>query len=430
MIDVLARAGKLTVTPAGRVDGVPAMRAHAPGGDITITRDSPYRVLNFDPSGTATTGALPSWRSSRAELAAAPTSSARGGDVTIARLLADLDGGAASGAVAPTSLSARQADGVYADTEAQTPKLVGAVDPSKQFSMTSSAQGECSAAGCTITSNFTTSGGSSSSSGQVNAEMTATATINGLPAGECSASGSFPMDSPGSLTCSILGAGAVWQEANAEAEAAARAAAPPGSSYRWTVLSEGTADVFAEAVSQAQETGLEQEEERDQQAPRPSLPQRQICDVVHGGTRDARTPPIRLAVAADPTPSPTNQQPTCAAKPFWTSPDPLVGDLANDLEAALPGKVVGTNLPVYRPNGSLATDADIEMDDAIIQVKSGSGRGALTQAMNTARYGGKPVVVYGPNLGRQMVGNLNDAPGIHAATTLEQLVSILLSLMG
>ncbi|NGY65169.1 hypothetical protein G7043_40320 [Lentzea sp. NEAU-D13] len=110
--------------------------------------------------------------------------------------------------------------------------------------------------------------------------------------------------------------------------------------------------------------------------------------------------------------------------PKWSSDDPLVGDLANAIDDESPGMVTGVNVPAYRPNGTLATDFDIETTNAVIQVKAGSGRGALTQANNTRAVTGKPVIIYGPNLGWKMRQNLTDA-GFEVVTSKEQLLGIL-----
>jgi hypothetical protein len=108
----------------------------------------------------------------------------------------------------------------------------------------------------------------------------------------------------------------------------------------------------------------------------------------------------------------------------WSSPDPLVGDLADKIDAATPGAVKGVNIKAYRPAGTLATDFDIETTDVVVQVKSGTGRGALRQATETANFTRKTVIVYGPNLGWQQIRNLQN-PGFKVATTEDQLISMI-----
>ena len=86
-----------------------------------------------------------------------------------------------------------------------------------------------------------------------------------------------------------------------------------------------------------------------------------------------------------------------AARTF-TSTDKYVGETANAIEAKYPGKVVDVNKKVYRADGTPLTDYDIELDDAVIQVKQGGGKGATTQAKNTASSTSKEVIVYLPDI--------------------------------
>ncbi|KAA8782368.1 WXG100 family type VII secretion target [Paenibacillus amylolyticus] len=81
----------------------------------------------------------------------------------------------------------------------------------------------------------------------------------------------------------------------------------------------------------------------------------------------------------------------------FISTDKYVGETANAIEARYPGKVVDVNKKVYRADGTPLTDYDIELDNAIIQVKQGGGKGATRQAINTASSTNKEVIVYLPN---------------------------------
>ena len=72
-----------------------------------------------------------------------------------------------------------------------------------------------------------------------------------------------------------------------------------------------------------------------------------------------------------------------ATGPF-TSTDPLVADLADQIEAAKPGTVQGVNINVLRPDGTIATDIDIQTDQRAIQVKFGSCKGLTSQMGTTA----------------------------------------------
>jgi RHS repeat-associated protein len=82
----------------------------------------------------------------------------------------------------------------------------------------------------------------------------------------------------------------------------------------------------------------------------------------------------------------------------FTSPDPLVGQLATKIEAAYPGHVVGVNVPIRDSAGRLITEVDILLRNAAIQVKSGGGKGLTSQLARTEQATGLPAIGYGPNL--------------------------------
>jgi hypothetical protein len=81
----------------------------------------------------------------------------------------------------------------------------------------------------------------------------------------------------------------------------------------------------------------------------------------------------------------------------FTSTDPLVADLANEIEAAYPGHVISVNTPLQSALGS--TDADILLQNSVIQVKSGgSAQGLLLQLQKSEAATGLPSIGFGPNL--------------------------------
>jgi len=86
------------------------------------------------------------------------------------------------------------------------------------------------------------------------------------------------------------------------------------------------------------------------------------------------------------------------AKRTFDSPDPHVADLANRIEKAYPGHVVGTNVPIRDAAGNLVTDADILLKNAVVQVKSGGGKGMTSQLTRTEGATGLPTLGYGPDL--------------------------------
>jgi len=82
----------------------------------------------------------------------------------------------------------------------------------------------------------------------------------------------------------------------------------------------------------------------------------------------------------------------------FSSQDPLVGVLANEIESRYPGHVVAVNKEVTTPDGNVVTELDIETQNSVIQVKSGGGKGLAKQIQRTQTITDKPVIGYGPNL--------------------------------
>ena len=60
--------------------------------------------------------------------------------------------------------------------------------------------------------------------------------------------------------------------------------------------------------------------------------------------------------------------------------------------------MAGVNRIVHRPDGSILTDIDIELENIAIQVKSGGGKGLTRQLINTANYLEKIVIGYAPEI--------------------------------
>jgi len=67
----------------------------------------------------------------------------------------------------------------------------------------------------------------------------------------------------------------------------------------------------------------------------------------------------------------------------FTFSEKYVGEIANVIESKFPGIVVDVNKDVYRPYGTKLTDFDIELDNVVIQVKSGGGKGLTSQLLKT-----------------------------------------------
>ena len=109
-----------------------------------------------------------------------------------------------------------------------------------------------------------------------------------------------------------------------------------------------------------------------------------------------------------------------------TSPDKYVGETANAIEAEFPGRVIGVDKKVYKPDGSLRTDYDIELDNIVIQIKSGSGKKLTSQMKRTQAGTDKIVIGYTPDLNPSsaLIKGAKEA-GFEVFTTWEDLLAYL-----
>jgi RHS repeat-associated protein len=104
---------------------------------------------------------------------------------------------------------------------------------------------------------------------------------------------------------------------------------------------------------------------------------------------------------------------TSTAARTFTSTDPLVGNLANKIEALYPGHVIGVNVPLYDGAGTLLTDADILLQNAVIQVKSGdSAQRLLIQLERSEAATGLTSIGFGPNLPPNSLRTLSQQGGL------------------
>jgi RHS repeat-associated protein len=110
----------------------------------------------------------------------------------------------------------------------------------------------------------------------------------------------------------------------------------------------------------------------------------------------------------------------------WISSDKYVGQTANAIDAKYPGKVVDVNKIRYRPDGTRLTDFDIELDNVVIQVKSGSAKGLTRQIKMTVTGTSKEVIGYAPDLNPSsaLVKDCKKQ-GIKVFTSLDNLLNYL-----
>lgn len=120
-------------------------------------------------------------------------------------------------------------------------------------------------------------------------------------------------------------------------------------------------------------------------------------------------------------------KPTVPVNGKWESNDPLVGSVANAIEDAYPGHVIAVNFPVNKPGTTnSATDFDIVLSNAVIQVKSGTGKGAtkqVTTTMSLSESDGLPVIAYLPDSGPHVKQSVDAAGGI-AVDNLDDLIEL------
>ena len=62
-------------------------------------------------------------------------------------------------------------------------------------------------------------------------------------------------------------------------------------------------------------------------------------------------------------------------------------------------------MPVRDAAGNMVTDADILLKNAVIQVKSGGGKGMTSQIQRTEQATGLPTIGYGPDLKQSILKN-------------------------
>ncbi len=110
----------------------------------------------------------------------------------------------------------------------------------------------------------------------------------------------------------------------------------------------------------------------------------------------------------------------------WTGKDKYVSELANAIEQKYPGRVKVVERIIKGTDGKIITDLDIELDNIVIQVKSGSAKGLTSQMIRTADATGKTVISYTPDISQSSaVLRGVRQNGFETFTTLEELLEYL-----
>lgn len=78
-------------------------------------------------------------------------------------------------------------------------------------------------------------------------------------------------------------------------------------------------------------------------------------------------------------------------------------------------------------DNKIITDFDIELDNVIIQVKEGGGKGMVSQLERTATATNKTVIGYGPDLKGSIVKGAN-AKGFNVFRSADELMEFLKNL--
>lgn len=238
--------------PGTTVNGTPALKVRTPSGELFVSMGAPHRVLRFVPGGWGSPR-LPRPRLPRIVPAtndSPPVVGAAAPSASPSRSPSLTPSGPGEMDIDP--MSAEDAADIYQDLADKASELTNSVDTSVDFQLRGgSGSLTCSAVGCTViqgvTTSVTASGGATVKGGSVTAQLSASMTINGMPAGSCTGMGPLPLNGAGTISCTNPGAGPVFIQANETAKARARASARPGTIYRWTVNSRAATKVFARA---------------------------------------------------------------------------------------------------------------------------------------------------------------------------------------
>ncbi|WP_335979294.1 DNA/RNA non-specific endonuclease [Streptomyces sp. CA2R106] len=280
--------------PATRyVDGVPAIEATTPQGDLYVSSASPHRLLEFVPNGsgaeTAGTGTTDTTGTSdagttgqqaalRTPLLPSPAAGAPAAPVTAApTALYTLATATTADAFTVSYLTAAENSTLRKEIRDDTAELADAVDAGVSAKVVDQPELACSDAGCDVDIHITSITPTSEArrritSGRVTVQLSATVTVDGEAAGSCTATAQMPLDSAGEISCHDSGAGPVYatQEAQKKQQAQAEAQAT-GAPVPYDVHS--LADATTQVLAQVDTAALEQTQQEEQQldaAPSPA----------------------------------------------------------------------------------------------------------------------------------------------------------------
>ncbi|WP_326770597.1 hypothetical protein OG978_43390 (plasmid) [Streptomyces sp. NBC_01591] len=383
------------------VDGTPALAVDTSAGRLLVTEKKPHRVLRLEsydasqpagPSGGSTDSS-----SVRLTTAAVQEDSEDEGPTEIPEVT---DGPLEDSDAEGLDLEPVTGDDVapmFDSLEKQTKELNNATDSGVTLALSGSGTVKCSSGGCTarnsVAGQVTTSAKSRLADGKVTAVMTATFSIDGKSAGQCtSPRSSFPVTGTsvsGSLSCSNPGAGPTFAsvESQKKAEARARSRASGGRlvQYRIPYRAETLITAYALATTEVKKLVDKVRQERDDIGCRPG------SSVSGAGTRSGGTAePMVLLYAAVPVHRPSNWAEFLAAGD--KCPDKKALSAADTItERAKEGKVRKSSN--YHPHFSDERVKEILTNPDAVYVSQGQ-RGNLI-----FRQGEDIVVTKGPGAG-------------------------------
>ncbi|MFR9800169.1 polymorphic toxin-type HINT domain-containing protein [Streptomyces sp. MS06] len=314
LADHLARALRTARLPAqgartAVVDGVAVLTASTPIGELRVSRDAPYRVVRLDPPSTGApsdtprtprTPSTPGVPGAPDDLAAPRTAAAEPASAVRpasapalrpasaparwaqAHPVHPIGDGGGHGAVAYLPQEPGDVGATYDRLLDSVAQLSSADDTDVSFDLHGDPDVHCSPVGCLVTETVTTDAGRGTAAalrGSVTVRLSAEVTLNGTPAGSCSASTTVPLNGSATLGCTDAEAGPRYRSLRAalSADAQARADATGRTAYYRV---EALAEVSVHAVASI-DTGRLSRTLRSEAAAAPQ----DECQSFPGGTR-------------------------------------------------------------------------------------------------------------------------------------------------
>lgn len=202
------------------LNNIPVLKADTPDGTLYVAKNQPYRVVRWIDKTTKKATAAFTDPGRKLQLNGARASYTGLGTTTF------------------TPMNADDVDKTYDDMETDAGQLGNAIDTSVGLTLDSMDHNDkfdaCEQAGCPVTMHFTAKPAAGASPPpQVTAEMTATVTVNDVPAGDCTTTGKIASSGAGTMTCVDKDMHAGFTTANDKAKADAEAKSGDSDYITW-----------------------------------------------------------------------------------------------------------------------------------------------------------------------------------------------------